>query len=59
MAPTITLSGLTTSGAITDSQTIQPFGSIVVTDSITGDLVGATISFTAANGTLSVRPKRS
>jgi hypothetical protein len=53
MPPTITLSGLTTNGVVTDTQTIQPFGSVVVTDSIAGDLVDATISFNAADGTLS------
>jgi sugar lactone lactonase YvrE len=52
MAPTITISGLTTNGAITDGQTIQPFGSVTVTDSFSGDLVSATISFAVANGTL-------
>ena len=54
MSPIITISGLTAnSGAITDVQTVQPFAAVEVTDSVSGDLVSATISFAAAGGTLS------
>ena len=51
MAPTITISGLPTNGAITNV-TAQPFSSVAITDSVPGDLVDATISFAAADGTL-------
>ena len=51
MDPTITISGLTSGG--TTRVTSRPFASVAVTDSIPGDLVNATISFAAADGTLS------
>ena len=52
MTSPITLGGFTTNGAISDTATIAPFSAVTVSDSILGDQVSATISFTAANGTL-------
>ena len=45
----LTLGSLTTSGAISDSQTINRFGSVTVAYNRPGHLVTATISFIAAN----------
>ena len=53
MTSPITLGGFTTNGAISDTATIAPFKTVTVSDSIPYDQVSATISFTAANGTLS------
>jgi sugar lactone lactonase YvrE len=50
---TVSLQGFTTNGAISDHATINPFGSVTVTDSNAKDSLSATISFTAANGSLS------
>ncbi len=49
----LTASGFTTNGSITTIQTIDPFASVTVSDTVTGDTPSATISFTAADGTLS------
>jgi hypothetical protein len=49
----ITLGGFTTSGPISDKATIDPFSTVTVSDSIPYDQPSATISFAAANGTLS------
>ena len=46
-------SGFTTSGSITTTQTIQPFSSVTISDTNASDSVSATITFTAAAGTLS------
>ena len=49
----ITLGGFTTYSAILDTAMIAPFEAVIVSDSIPYDQVSATISFAAANGTLS------
>ena len=50
----VTLGGLTTNGAISDMATFKPFSATVLTDNVsTADNLSASISFTAANGTLS------
>ena len=53
MTSPITLGGLVANAAFSDPATIAPLGAITVSDSIPYDQVSATISFTAANGTLS------
>jgi hypothetical protein len=53
MASPITLGGFTANGAISDAETIAPLGAATVSDSIPDHQASATISFTAANGTLS------
>ena len=53
MTSPITLGGFTTDGVFSDTATISPFNAATVSDSIPYDQVSATISFAAANGTLS------
>ena len=49
----IAISGFTTNNSVLDTQTIQPFGSVIPVDSYANASETATISFAAANGTLS------
>ena len=46
-------SGFTTAGSVAANQTIQPFSSVTISDTNASDSVSATITFTAAAGTLS------
>jgi sugar lactone lactonase YvrE len=47
------LSGQSTSIAASDVSTLKPFGSLVIADDFSTDVVSATVAFTASNGTLS------
>jgi hypothetical protein len=53
MTSPFTISGFTTNDVILDTAKIAPFGAVAISDSIPDDQVSATISFAAANGTLS------
>ncbi len=53
VVPPLSLSGLTTAGTGSDVSTVNPFANLVLTDALHPDSVGASISFTAANGVLS------
>ena len=49
----LTVGGLPANTAINDNAITRPFAGLTLSDTLTGDAVGATISFTAANGVLS------
>ncbi len=53
VVPPLTPSGLTTAEAGSDVGTLNPFAQLILTDNLPQDSVSASISFTAANGTLS------
>lgn len=49
----ITFTGLTTQGTLVDTGSANPFGHVVIHDTISNDSLSATISFNADNGVLS------
>ena len=53
--PPLSVGGITSNGAISDTATISPFANLTLTDNLSAtlDRVSATVSFTAANGVLS------